>query len=115
MQHLDARYQEARSLLHGDKEDSLPEELYQHVLSLNNQLNVLERKHTETKQENVELKRRCKELEIYYTKTTKDMEAIREKSQEQKLSTDVTYAERIAVMSRRERKLQEELRTLRSN
>jgi hypothetical protein len=45
---------------------------------------------------------------------TLEIEEQKQHSQESKLSTDVTYAERIAILSRKERKLQEELRTLRS-
>ena len=116
MQRLDAHYQAARSVAVATSSlDSLPEELYRHVLSLDNQLNVTDRKFQKAKKENQELTQRCKELELLSQKTNKQLQACKKKAKEDVLSLKHSYSEQIAQFSHREAKHQKELRTVRSN
>lgn len=116
MQKLQSQYQDARSVAVATHSlDSLPEELYKHVLSLDNQLNVIDRKYQQTQKENQDLKVRNKELENYYQKTTKQIQTLKKQSKEQILTLKQTYSTQIAQFSAREEKHKKQLKNLKSN
>lgn len=111
LQRLSMLYQAAKS----DGEFSLPEELYNHVLSLDDQLGVMEKKYKEEVRAKTDITRRCKELEAYYRKTSGEIDGYKKELENQKITSHQKLSQKVIEMSRKERKLQEELRQLRSN
>lgn len=94
---------------------TLPEDLYHHVMDLDNELAERERECIKLRDENRQYSLRNKELHLYYKRAVVELRDYKETKEELFLTEKHELEEKVLAYARREKELMEELRATRSS
>eukprot|EP00011_Vannellida_sp_DIVA3-517-6-12_P005066 CAMPEP_0114614370 /NCGR_PEP_ID=MMETSP0168-20121206/5620_1 /TAXON_ID=95228 ORGANISM="Vannella sp., Strain DIVA3 517/6/12" /NCGR_SAMPLE_ID=MMETSP0168 /ASSEMBLY_ACC=CAM_ASM_000044 /LENGTH=830 /DNA_ID=CAMNT_0001825419 /DNA_START=166 /DNA_END=2655 /DNA_ORIENTATION=+ len=94
---------------------TLPEDLYHHVMDLDNELAERERECTKLRDENRQYSLRNKELHMYYKRAVVELRDYKETKEELFLTEKHELEEKVRALTRREKELVHELRATRGS